>query len=260
MGKLLKFHERTLCQATSRHGRRKHGLVLCEGVRACREALARRPQNIRAVVFNIDSNVEHTNFVAADFPAAAQILRLASREFASVAQTDNPQGVLMVLDRPSSAGLDSITSQFVLILDRVQDPGNAGTILRTAWAAGLDTVIATTGTVDLYGPKTIRAGMGAQFALNIHTSQDLQAAKDELARVGVDRLWESVPTGGVSCYADDFDLTHSGLVVGNEANGSALLSGAQKVSIPMPGNSESLNAAQAATLLIFEGVRRGLLG
>ncbi len=256
MSNSLKSNEKTLRRATSRHGRRKYGLVLCEGVRACSEALAHCPARIKTIVFDVESKAEQELSAAAGLPVDAQILHLKSHEFAEITETENPQGVTMVIDRPPSAGLDSVQSPFVLVLDRVQDPGNAGTILRTAWAAGLGTIVATSGTVDLYGPKTIRAGMGAQFALNIHTSKDLQAAKDELAEAGFDRLWESVPVGGTSCYTDDFDLTRSGLVIGNEANGSALLPDSQKVSIPMPGNSESLNAAQAATLLIFEWVRR----
>lgn len=250
--------EKLLRRASSRHNRRKHNLVLCEGVRVCREALSRCPERVELVVVSDDFDARNERELDSLLHPSMARTQMPAAEFARFAETDTPQGILLVLDRPpQSLPTTPPPDPFVLVLDRVQDPGNAGTVLRTAWAAGLKTVIATSGTVDLFAPKTLRAGMGAQFAMTIHeTAADLATVRDQLATFGFPRMWESVPTGGVSCYDDAFDLRQSALVIGNEANGSALLPGTDRVTIPMPGAAESLNAAQAATLLIFESVRR----
>jgi TrmH family RNA methyltransferase len=251
--------DKLLRRASSRHNRRKHNLVLCEGLRVCREALLRWPDRVRLLVSSADFDSEETADLGSILPPRLARVELPAREFAKFAETENPQGVLLILERSGEAALDVADDQFVLVLDRVQDPGNAGTILRTAWAAGVRTVIATSGTVDLFSPKPLRAGMGAQFSMNIHVLGDLCEVRNRLKRLEFPRMWESVPSGGVSCYSDEFDLRKSALVVGNEANGSALLPDSDRVTIPMPGAAESLNAAQAATILIFESVRRGLV-
>jgi TrmH family RNA methyltransferase len=247
-----------LRRASSRHNRRKHNLVLCEGIRVCREALAHCPNRVHMVVFSDEFDVENAAAKSAILPQNTAWVEVPAAEFAKFAETENPQGVLAVLERPEELELGVLDDSFVLVLDRLQDPGNAGTILRTAWAAGLRTVVATSGTVDLFSPKTLRAGMGAQFSMNIHALGKLCEVRNRLATLGFPRMWESVPTGGVNCYSEEFDLRKSALVVGNEANGSALLPDSDRVTIPMPGAAESLNAAQAATILIFEAVRRGL--
>jgi TrmH family RNA methyltransferase len=148
----------------------------------------------------------------------------------------------------------------VLVLDRVTEPGNVGTILRTAWAVGLSDVWVTTGTSDPLGPKAIRAGMGAQFSLDVHSVGDLAATRDSLRELGVGCLWAAEPEGGVSCFAAEFELAGNGIVIGNEASGVTPGVISRGVTIPMPGGAESLNAAQAATVLLCEAVRRGLLG
>jgi TrmH family RNA methyltransferase len=149
---------------------------------------------------------------------------------------------------------------FVLILDRIQEPGNLGTMLRTAWAVGLRSVWLTKGSADPYSPKVIRSGMGAQFAVEVAVVEDLAAARMLLESAGGGPLWLAIPDGGIDCFEDGFDLRGGGLVIGNEAGGIDDLSVGRPVSIPMPGNAESLNAAQAATVLLFDAVRRGLMG
>jgi TrmH family RNA methyltransferase len=183
------------------------------------------------------------------------------REFAALAATTNPQGILCILNRPpADVPLPQVLRPpFVLVLDRVGEPGNLGTILRTAWAVGLQQVWFTNGTTDPFGPKAIRAGMGAQFALDLREYPGLPEIRTALQRLGLERLWLAVPRGGVSCFAGEFDFRGSGLVIGNEATGVTACAGAETVTIPMPGMSESLNAAQAATVLLFEAVRRGFL-
>jgi TrmH family RNA methyltransferase len=248
--------EKLLGRLRTRHGRRKAGSFLAEGLRCCREVLDR-------YVDGIDFAVAARSF--ADSPDSGPFAVLGDRleivdddQFAQYAVTENPQGILCVCHRPEPPAPEG-TDPFALVLDRIQEPGNMGTVLRTACAIGLSSVWLTEGTTDPYAPKAIRAGMGAQFSLQIHSLPALGNARAHLAEVGYSPLWLAVPHEGTSCYSDEFQLPGSALVIGNEANGIEDLAAGQPVRIPMPGDAESLNAAQAATILLFEAVRRGIL-
>lgn len=258
---LSKRELRSLQQARTRHGRRKFGSTLCEGLRCCREALANRPDWIELVLCS-------ESFAASgDFAACAAAIApvgtpriVPDLQFADLAATDNPQGILCLVRTPSAGPpSDGIADPFVLVLDRLAEPGNAGTILRTAWAIGLSEVWMTDGGGDPYNPKAIRAGMGAQFSLTLRRFPDLDAVRQTLQTFGYGQLWLTVPRGGVSCFSDEFRLDKCGLVIGNEAEGVQECEGARRVSIPMPGPAESLNAAQAATVFLVEAVRRGIM-
>ena len=257
-----------LTQLQSRHGRRKSDLLICEGARCCREALARQPQWLEFAVCNrslANSDVWPRMLAPLQARTAADVQVVPDEEFARLAVTENPQGVLLVLRRPAGADVREPVPALpppglLLILDRVQEPGNLGTILRTAWAVGLGQVWYTDGTTDPFGPKAVRAGMGAQFAIGLRALPDLPACAARLAAAGVDRLWRAVPSGGISCFSPEFELRRSAVTIGNEASGIRDGDTGRPVTIPMPGKAESLNAAQAATILLFEAVRRGLFG
>lgn len=249
-------------QARTRHGRRKHGVSLCEGVRCCGELLARRPDLLRVLVVeeSVSGCVEVAALTtcAADLELTPEIVTPAALR--ALAATENPGGVCALFSSPPPLAEDGRPADpVVLILDGVCDPGNLGTILRTAWAVGLREVWLTHGSGDPFAPKAVRAGMGAQFGLLLRCVRDLPAARDVLGRYGYNTLWISVPRGGVDLFGEEFQAERSGLVVGSEAHGAGQCPGARHVSIPMPGAVESLNAAQAATLLLFEPLRRGLL-
>jgi TrmH family RNA methyltransferase len=192
--------------------------------------------------------------------AGKPLVIVPDAEFAKLTATENPQGILCIFRafaEPAPAAV--LADPFVLVLDRVMEPGNLGTILRTAWAVGLKEAWYTAGTTDPFGPKAVRAGMGAQFALALRGFADLAAARDTLRACGGGRFWCSVPGRGVDCFSAEFALSGGAVVIGNEANGVGEVEGAEFVTIPMPGQAESLNAAQAATILLFEAVRRGIL-
>lgn len=253
---------RALTMAQSRHGRRKSGLILCEGQRCCAEALGRRPAWLEMAVCS-SAFATGPDFAAVDAACRAQgaaPIIVPGHEFAALAVTQHPQGVLLLMRRPGpGSGATGPTSPFVVVLDRVGEPGNLGTILRTAWAVGLHDVWLTRGTADPFAPKAIRAGMGAQFALELTIVADLAEAWDGLRTSGYPTLWLSVPRGGVSCFETAFELDRCGLVIGSEATGVEARPEGRPVSIPMPGDAESLNVAQAATVLLFEAVRRGVV-
>ena len=171
---------------------------------------------------------------------------LAPNVIERVASTESPQPVLAVVAmRPSALPADA---SFVLVADRLGDPGNAGTIIRSAEAAGADAVVLTPGSVDPYNPPVVRASAGSLFRIPV-----VEATLDSLS--GFRRLGTSSHRGDV-----DTDPVYHGrvaVVVGNEAHG--LDSDAeidQWITIPHAGPAESLNVAMAATVLVFEVARQ----
>lgn len=249
--------------ALSRHGRRKHGLSICEGFRCVGEALSRRPEWVDFVVVAGCAAGEERCRNAVDLCRRLDIrvYTVADADFGGYSETANPQGIMALFSPPAeSAGRHHDSPPpFALVLDRVGEPGNTGTILRTAWAVGLRTVWLTDGCADPYSPKAIRAGMGAQFAIDLIQGRTLGELQPQLAREGFTRMWLSKPTGGEPCCSENFEMRGTAVVIGNEATGVADLPDADAVSIPMPGDAESLNASQAATILLYEAVRRGIL-
>ena len=174
----------------------------------------------------------------------------------SIAGTENSQGLLAVFSRrtlPLPETLD-----FALICDNLRDPGNLGTLLRTAAAAGAQGVLLSPGTTDPFAPKVLRAGMGAHFRLPI-----LNTGWDEIRRLCKDRkrpltILLAEAAEGQACWSMDLRQPVA-LMVGSEADGAsreAMALADQPITIPMPGKSESLNAAIAASILLFEIVRQ----
>ncbi len=169
---------------------------------------------------------------------------------AACADTEAPQGVLAVVPFVSMEP----RSGPVLILDQLRDPGNLGTVLRSAEAAGVGQVLLAPDTVDLYNPKVVRGAMGAHFRLPV-ADLDWPAIG---RRVAGRAVWLADAAGEVAYDAVDWRAP-SALIVGGEAAGagqeaSALAAG--RVSIPMAGATESLNAAMAATVILFEMARQ----
>jgi len=252
---MLERDSKLLSSLSSRHFRKKNGLCLAEGLRCCEEALTRRPHDVRAVFcaesFMASQNLQRLKAALNN----ARIVVLTDQEFAGFSETETPQGVLAVLKIPESVPPKATGTPFTLLLDRVADPGNMGTILRTAWAVGLDSCWLVKGSADPFSPKSIRSGMGAQFALNIHQFDSLDEAVATAKEFGVQNIWCTMPSDGVSIFDDSFQCSGSVLIIGNEANGISNPKLGRAVTIPMPGHAESLNAAQAATVFLVESLR-----
>jgi len=169
---------------------------------------------------------------------------------AACSDTEIPPGVLAVVPFLSIAPRPGL----ILILDQIRDPGNMGAILRSAEASGAGQVILAPGTVDLYNPKVVRGAMGAHFRLPV-AILDWPAIVERLAGRAV---WLADAAGETACDLVDWTAP-SALIVGGEATGAgdqaaALATG--RVSIPMVGGAESLNAAMAATVILFEAARQ----
>ncbi len=234
--------------------RRQTGRFVAEGVRLAREALAADVLPERVLLAE-DAASEAVEVARALARRGVPVDRVSARAFRAASDTETPQGVLLVLpirDLPLPRRRD-----FLLLADGVRDPGNLGTLLRTALAAGVQGVLLPPGNADPYNPKVVRAAMGAHFRL-------------PLRRVS----WEGVPPllnglqvflaeahAGVPCYRADFRQPLA-LVIGGEARGAgaeARRLAHQAVHIPMPGGTESLNAAVAAGVLLFEVVRQRVI-
>jgi TrmH family RNA methyltransferase len=169
-----------------------------------------------------------------------------------ISETESSQGLLAVLDLvllPVLAGLS-----FALVFDSIRDPGNLGTLLRTAAAAGAQAVFLPPETTDAFAPKVLRAGMGAHFHLPLQT---LAWAEIQAGLKGL-HIFLADTGGPLSCWQADFKSPLA-LIVGGEAEGAsepACRLADQLISIPMPGKAESLNAAMAGAILMFEVVRQ----
>ena len=246
----LSRRETSLLRAlTTRGGRRRSEFCRCEGVRATRELIARKPE---LVVF-VAATARGVAALGEEPPA----LRLLDEtEFAGISDTVNSQGVL-ALARVPDEDRSAPTGNFALVLDQIGDPGNFGTMARTLLAVGEHELWITKGTVDPWCDKAIRSGLGAQFALNVRRFDDLELAAKFAADHGFTRIFYADPHRGENCFVCPDLYEKSLIIIGGEANGStALPHGTRSVRIPMPGNYESLNAAQAATVLLIEHARR----
>jgi len=185
--------------------------------------------------------------------AGVPVTQLDDRLFAELSELKTPSGILALIDIPQPAGTIA-DSCFALLLEDIQDPGNLGSMLRSAAAAGCDAVFLSTGCADAWSPKVLRAAMGGHFALNIHERQDLP----DVAKAFPGVLLAASLQASRSLY--DCDLRGQvALLIGNEGAGlsDGLLNLAtQAIAIPMPGKVESLNAAAATAICLFEAVRQ----
>lgn len=243
--------EKFIMSLRSAHGRRKSPLRFCEGVRACAELASTVPDIIRKAVRS-ESFVPEPPLDSLDYDVVSEA------RLAKLAGTVSPQGVLLLVEPPPLRGDFVLRDPFALVLDGVADPGNMGTIVRTARAVGLRQLFLTSGSADPYSPKVARAAMAAQFAMEIRKFANLAEAVRELSGKGVERFWRCDPHEGDSLFEVDDIFERSALVLGGEASGVTRLAEARPLTLPMPGGYESINVAQAAAVFLFDSVRRGL--
>lgn len=180
--------------------------------------------------------------------------------FADMSDTKTPQGILAVAAQYRYEMDDLLPKNrppFLLVLDRIQDPGNLGTMLRTGEAAGITGVLMSQDTVDLYNPKVIRSTMGSLYRIPFVIAEDLPAALQQLKTKGI--AFYAAHLKGTQNYDKCDYRGPCGFLIGNESNGLsdpvAELADA-RIRIPMAGKVESLNAAAAATVLMFEAARQ----
>ena len=181
--------------------------------------------------------------------------------FEKISETVNPQGILAVchIKEFDVTNVDYSNSPFFVVLENVTDPGNMGTLIRTADAAGADGIFLSKGCVDIYNPKVIRATMGSIFHLPIYRNLNLMDLMEDFKNNNVKTLAAHLK-GTSTPYKVDM-TTACAVIIGNEATGlsdeiSEIAS--DLVKIPMPGKAESMNAGIAGGILIYEAVRQRL--
>lgn len=188
--------------------------------------------------------------------AAGVFVQLVSpAAFAQMSDTVTPQGILCVAGRPSYQLSEILKKKelSLLVLEDVQDPGNVGTMLRTAEAAGVDAVILSQGCADIFSPKVVRSTMGAIFRLPCFVAEDFLGLLRELKEGGI--CLYAAHLHGTKEYHEECYKERTAVLIGNESKGLTKETSALadvRVKIPMSGEVESLNASVAAALLLYE--------
>ena len=232
--------------------RREAGVFVVEGVRLAEEALNSN-WVIRFALYDDSLSERGLRLVKRIEDKNIEVEKVESRLLQSLSETETPQGILAVLEFTQLPIPDS--ADFLLIPDQIRDPGNLGTLLRSAAAAGVQAVLLPPETTDAFAPKVVRSGMGAHFRLPIHSmgweeiEQVSKSASMQIFLADMD---------GKSCWETDLRQPLA-LIVGGEAEGAseeARNLTTQKISIPMSGDIESLNAGVAGSVLMFEVMRQ----
>jgi TrmH family RNA methyltransferase len=245
--------------------RKELGLAVIEGARLVTDALKSGVEFVRLYASKSFISSEIYKEIITPLKAMGfEPVVLSDSLFNAACDTKTPQGILAVIKADLRDLEDILTvgsRKSYVILDGSADPGNAGSIIRSAEAAGFSGMIMSEGCVDLYSPKTLRASMGSAFRLPIVRDVDLAGAIRVLKNRGVTVL-AAMPDGDANYY--DIDLSGDiALVIGSEAFGVSgdvadICDG--KLCIPAPGGAESLNAGVAAGILIFEVLRQRQCG
>lgn len=207
-------------------------------------------------IFLIAVSESFYNNVSFNYPHGVRIAVIKDELFNGLCDTVTPQGILAVINIDIRDEFRADKSKIYIYCDNISDPGNLGTIIRTADAAGAGGVLLSPGCADLYSPKTVRSSMGSFFNIDIWTDVDknsLESAKQEGFR-----LYAGALRNDSSIYTEMDYTSPSIIIVGNEANGVSeeILSISEHIIIPIEGKAESLNAAVAAAVIIYEAVRQ----
>lgn len=240
--------------ATSSQARRKAGRTVLDGVHLCQAYLDSHGVPGWCVVSeSSSSHPEVAGILQRCEAARVSCVSLPDPMYQVLSQVENGIGLLFVIDTPRPASRATLTDSAVL-LDNLQDPGNLGSILRSAAAAGIKAIYCNKGTVSPWSPKVLRAGMGAHFLMEIYENADLSSLVAN----------SSIPVIATSSHASEclYDVDLQGpaaWLFGHEGQGVSeelLKLATQRIAIPHLGSIESLNVAASAAVCFFEQVRQ----
>ena len=220
---------------------------IVEGIKMVKEAISEN-QLIELIAIREDFEI---NFDTKNI----KIITISSKVFNDISDVKTPQGILAVIKKKPNKQIETNTD-YILALDSLQDPGNMGTIIRTADSANINQIIINKTTVDPYSSKVIRSTMGAIYRMNIIEVENLESTLKELQSKSF-----KVITTDLRAEKSIYDINYNRtiVVIGNEANGVSqvvLEIADERVIIPMLGKTESLNASIAASIMIYEHVRQ----
>lgn len=233
--------------------RTEQGVYVVEGVKMFQEA----PREEIVKVYLSEELYEKGILKEALKNVSYEVLK--NEVFCHVAETKTPQGVLCVMKQKKYT-LEELTKgklPLLLVLENIQDPGNLGTMLRTAEGAGATGILLSKGCVDIYNPKTIRSTMGSIYRVPFAYTEDLLADLDRLHDKGIKTY--AAHLKGKGWYDEESYREPVAFLIGNEGNGlsdEVSAKASRYIKIPMEGKLESLNAAVAAAILMYEASRQ----
>jgi len=230
--------------------RREANAFVIEGVRLIEEAVT-AGWRFQFVLFSDGLSERGQDLIKVLIAHRVDVEEVAGDLLQKVSDTEMPQGILAVLEFTNLK--IPASPNFLLIPDQIRDPGNLGTLIRSAAAAGIQAILLPDETTDAFAPKVVRAGMGAHFRVPIHA-----LTWDEIREQTKDLQVYLADMEGKSCWETDLRKPLA-LIIGGEAEGAsqeARKLATQKICIPMVGNVESLNAGVAGSVLMFEVVRQ----
>ncbi len=239
--------------------RNQQAVFIIEGSRMFIEAPV---DMIEEIYISEDYLVKHRQHEAQDKLTSLKYETVSNEVFRKISDTKTPQGILCVIKqyhRELSGFLDNTHKKppLYIILEDIRDPGNLGTIFRTGEGAGVDGIFMGSGCVDIYNPKTVRSTMGSIFRVPFLTDTDIPDLIPKLQDAGI-QIFAAQLEGAVN-YDNESYIYGTSFLIGNEASGlrpETAEKADAKIRIPMEGKVESLNAATAATVLMYEAYRQ----
>ncbi|AZH84102.1 RNA methyltransferase [Plantibacter sp. PA-3-X8] len=249
---------RSVAKLAKRPARQETGLFLLEGPQAVSEALQFRPDLILELYATPTALERYTEIGAAATDAGLEVEFVTEQVLESMADTVTPQGFIAVAQQFPTSIKDIFAGepQLVVILEEVRDPGNLGTIIRAADAAGADAVVLSGRTVDLYNPKVVRSTTGSLFHLPVAVGVELPAVLERARAAGLQTLAADIKGEDLLVARSEGVLARpTAWVFGNEARGLTdehLELVDRAVTVPIYGRAESMNLATAASVCVFE--------
>jgi TrmH family RNA methyltransferase len=234
-------------------------LYLAEGIKIVEECIYNDCQIVNIIYSDELLNIKGGQALFNKIKSFKGLIHVPDKLYKEISDTETPQGILAVIgfEVNSIKDLNMKGEPFLLLLDEVQDPGNMGTIIRTADAFGIDGIIVTEGCVDIYNPKVVRSTMGSIFRTPIFHELDGIGIIEKLKEDGI-KIYSTSLEG--SQYIQDTNFKEACLlIIGNESKGvseSLHFLADKLIKIPMIGKAESLNAAVASSIIMYEAIRQ----
>ena len=239
--------------------RDEFGEFLVEGGKMIEEAI-REGAGIKQIIVCDDCRTENSISQELMYDIAKyDCVYVTEKIFHLITDVSTPQGIMAIIEKPAKNDdkIDYKAENF-LLLDNIQDPGNMGTILRTADSLNMKQIIVSPGSADCYNAKVVRSTMGAIFRVNV-IERDLRKVIAEMQKRAIKVFATDLKTDKT---IEDVDYSKTAIIIGNEANGVSrelLDMSSQKIKIPMPGKTESLNAAVATGIILYEINRKNIM-
>ena len=234
--------------------REESGLFIAEGLRLCEMALNCAEIEFGFYSENFLQTARQVELIA-KLEKVTRLEKISESEFAKISDTETPQGILLAIRQRLSTPQEVVAKNLIIVLDGVRDPGNVGTILRTAEAFGCG-IILLDGAADIFNAKAIRASMGAIFTITA-----AKMSRENFLSLMTENNFEITAAvlddAAEKYFCHDF-TKKSAVVFGNEAEGvsAEIFNAAKKIFIPMSGAAESLNVSTAAAIIVSEAIRQ----